>query len=362
MVRQAVAMTMNVHSQWRSRDEVLISPIHFSVLLDTLKLSGHDSRAIASRCDLDDQAFDPLSTWLPLAKFDRLMVECQNMTGDQGYGISAALSPAVLKHGDIAMLLMHGPDLERALVDLLRYAALYTPSPEIRVMKAARSGETGLQFHPLHVGPDARRFRAEMLVVGLVLVLRYYGLSNLDIRRITFDFPRPSYADRYLAILGCEAIFEEDSISIYFASDRLRSQRADFQESLYLQTRRKLEQAWETKFFGNDFSNTVRLKIQATLTQQPTLADMAGLLGLSEKAFRTKLRKAGIDYAELKTDVLRQRSKELLMEDGMSVKRVAGDLGFSESSSFCRAFKKWHGLSPTDWMSVHGSVEPGGMV
>lgn len=47
---------------------------------------------------------------------------------------------------------------------------------------------------------------------------------------------------------------------------------------------------------------------------------------------------------------------------GARTKEVAAELGFSESSHFCREFRKYHGCSPTECVALfhlrHGHVDP----
>ena len=74
----------------------------------------------------------------------------------------------------------------------------------------------------------------------------------------------------------------------------------------------------------------------------------AGRLCLSSKHLSRVVReKLGKTPYGVIRDELIQRAVYLLKDTNMSVQEIAGDLHFSETASFCKFFKKHHGVSPT---------------
>jgi AraC-like DNA-binding protein len=95
-------------------------------------------------------------------------------------------------------------------------------------------------------------------------------------------------------------------------------------------------------------ADQVRDAIAAELASgQPSMAVVARRLGASERSLRRRLQDEGIGFRELCDDVLRVRAEALLRRRGTSVTDVAFLLGFSDSSAFARACKRWFGRSPS---------------
>lgn len=70
-------------------------------------------------------------------------------------------------------------------------------------------------------------------------------------------------------------------------------------------------------------------------------------LGMSRQTLYRRLQEEGVTFAEVH-DALRQRmARDYLSARKVSVNETAYLLGFSEASSFVRAFKRWTGQSPT---------------
>jgi AraC-like DNA-binding protein len=62
-----------------------------------------------------------------------------------------------------------------------------------------------------------------------------------------------------------------------------------------------------------------------------------------------QLVKAGTSFREIGEELLRQRAQELLRERRVPIGEVSYLLGYAEPSNFHRAFRRWTGLTPTEW-------------
>lgn len=78
----------------------------------------------------------------------------------------------------------------------------------------------------------------------------------------------------------------------------------------------------------------------------PSAAEVCRALGLSERTLYRRLAARGLTYGLVLNQVREQRATYLLDNTHMSVERVAEALGFAETASFSRAFKRWKGMSP----------------
>ncbi|MCQ4129185.1 helix-turn-helix transcriptional regulator [Rhodococcus erythropolis] len=76
--------------------------------------------------------------------------------------------------------------------------------------------------------------------------------------------------------------------------------------------------------------------------------DIAARLSISLSHLRKLLRHAGTSLSEIKTEALRDAAISGLTR-GESVDDVSARLGYSEPSSFRRAFKRWTGVAPSSY-------------
>ena len=59
-----------------------------------------------------------------------------------------------------------------------------------------------------------------------------------------------------------------------------------------------------------------------------------------------KLNQVKLDFTSMKKKALKDAAKEALQQ-GLPIYRVAEQLGYSDSSAFIKAFKRWTGDLPT---------------
>lgn len=81
----------------------------------------------------------------------------------------------------------------------------------------------------------------------------------------------------------------------------------------------------------------------------PSLERVADQLGLTPRTLQRKLHEMGTSHNELLDQMRRQLAMRYLREREMAICEVAYLLGFSESSSFHRAFKRWTGVTPKEF-------------
>jgi AraC-like DNA-binding protein len=78
----------------------------------------------------------------------------------------------------------------------------------------------------------------------------------------------------------------------------------------------------------------------------PSLEDVGAQLAMTPQTLRRRLREEGAGFRAIRDDLLRDAAIDHLTRPGLTLPEIAGQLGFSEASTFHRAFKSWTGLAP----------------
>ena len=76
---------------------------------------------------------------------------------------------------------------------------------------------------------------------------------------------------------------------------------------------------------------------------------VARSMSMSESAFQKKLKADGTTYQEVLDETRSELARHYLGKSGISISEAAFLLGFTDSSNFSRAFKRWTGVSPTEY-------------
>ena len=77
----------------------------------------------------------------------------------------------------------------------------------------------------------------------------------------------------------------------------------------------------------------------------PTLLN----LGMSPSTLQLKLSQHGTNFQQLLDDTRKELGCSYVQQPTRSVTEITFLLGFNDTSNFTRAFKRWTGMSPTEY-------------
>lgn len=81
----------------------------------------------------------------------------------------------------------------------------------------------------------------------------------------------------------------------------------------------------------------------------PRLEQVAGELGVSARTLIRHLKAEDTRFHALVDALLQERSEVLLRKNGMAIRSVAEQLGLSDASDFNRRFRRWFGITPSQY-------------
>lgn len=88
---------------------------------------------------------------------------------------------------------------------------------------------------------------------------------------------------------------------------------------------------------------------QALSEGAPKIADIAFRLGMSSRTLQRRLATEGYVYQDLVDTARRDLAEQLLRRTDFALAEIAFLTGYSEQSTFARAFKRWHGRTPASF-------------
>lgn len=95
-----------------------------------------------------------------------------------------------------------------------------------------------------------------------------------------------------------------------------------------------------------DLAREVRRQFEALSDHVPTLGEVARRLAVSERTLRRRLQSQDTSYSELLQEVRRERAETALVQSNLTVDEIAARLGYTETTNFRHAFRRWLGVSP----------------
>jgi len=101
---------------------------------------------------------------------------------------------------------------------------------------------------------------------------------------------------------------------------------------------------------SSELVSRVRTEVAAQMTDgRASVEDVARALSLSSRTLQRRLERAGTTFASLIDDARRAAALTHLRNPRVAIKEAAFLVGFSEPSTFYRAFRRWTGATPASY-------------
>jgi AraC-like DNA-binding protein len=107
-----------------------------------------------------------------------------------------------------------------------------------------------------------------------------------------------------------------------------------------------LNQINEQNLFSRKISTLLFEQLQEGV---PGVDMVARELGMSIRSLQMKLKDEGITFSQIVENIRKELSKSYLAEKHYSIDDITYLLGFSDTSVFHRAFKRWTGQTPKQY-------------
>ncbi|MBX9756014.1 MAG: AraC family transcriptional regulator, partial [Pseudomonadaceae bacterium] len=232
--------------------------------------------------------------------------------------------------------------------DGLRHALRY-----VRLLSDGLSAklEVDGEVATLVLGMSAQvpRHFPEMLAGAVIRMFSALTEGDFVPQQVQFIHAQAAPAERYQQAYGCPVAFDQPRYSLIFAASVLqKASRHAAPELLQMHESMARRQLAEVERL--DLVRKVRDLIAELLVDSgATLEQVAARLNMPARRLRERLAVAGVRFNDLITDYRCRLAKDLLLNTDERIEVIVERTGFSEPSTFYRAFKRWVGETPVEF-------------
>ncbi len=305
---------------------------------------GLDERARLLRAvGIDPRFLDDPDARVPAQAYARLWRRLARQLDDEFF----AMDPRPLRAGSLAFLCkvaMAQPTLAQGLEAGLGFLSLMFGGFSAHLVR-----QLGLAEIVLDEGrqPPLRPFAYFTLWMIVHGVACWLAGRRIPILAIELRCAEPDYCDDYRVMFSENLRFGRPRTRIIFPAEGLDAPLRRSEE----ERRRFLARAPGNilvKYRDPDsLARRIRQRLRGLPAQHwPETEGLAQSLHLSASTLRRRLAEEGQTYQALKDRVRKELAVAWLAEAEVSYGEIAERLGFADTSSFYKAFRKWFGASP----------------
>jgi len=315
----------------------------------TLTASGIDSERIFRSVGITGELTNDPMTRLPTTTMTRLYRACVEVTNNPYFGLVVARHIHVSNLHALGYALAASATLMDFCHRLARYMRLVSQVSDVLLEEDGE--EVHLRcVHRAEVSGETE----DCFFAFLVMTMRQLSTAGFNPLRVEFHRPMPlEGAGPYEALLRAPVSFaHQDGMLVFDKATLLRPlvgscpELAQVNDNIIISYLARLEKS--------DVITGVIQKIIEFLPDGECSRDMvAAALCMSPTTLQAKLSQRGSNFQQLLDDTRKELACSYLRQASRSVTEVTFMLGFADTSNFTRAFKRWTGVSPTEFR-LHG--------
>ncbi len=242
-----------------------------------------------------------------------------------------------------AITLMHCPNLEAAFTKSMRYTRVLSDGGHYFLQK---DKELALCYEPADA--SFTRHQVDAVLVLLHSFSSWLACRSIPIVRVEMRHAQPANIDDYQRIFNAPLWFDMPRNALIFDPSLLAEplslgdqNLADMHEQM-LETQLALLQKLDTAALVRHY---LRMSDFLDIDRE----QLAAQLHMSGRSLQRKLKDCHTSFQQLLDEERFERAKQLMQQHGSSLTAISAQLGFSESSVFSRAFRRWSGMTPLEF-------------
>lgn len=315
-------------------------------LLPILAEQGVDAEALAAEAGLSAAIFANPDNVVPFALLCRLLNLAEARTKLSDIGLRACLNTGLASLGKLGYLAANCATVERGLAALEAYLQLHDRGAVPVICCEDDTAYLGYEvLVPGIPGADQMTFGALAIAAN---ILRGLCGPEFRLRQVSFVFPRPHSTALFRSFFDAPLHFDAARNALAFDARwfarPIQSADAYLHAMLADDVRREFDR------LGQPADEAIRRVVRSLVAGGRFSADeAAAAFGVTRRTLARRLRERGTTFQALLDDARYAEAQRMLQSAALPVTEIASRLGYADTATFTRAFRRWSATSPRRW-------------
>jgi AraC-like DNA-binding protein len=277
-------------------------------------------------------------------QFQRIDLKAAELSKDPFFGLKGAeyFRPAHL--GALGFAWLASSSLRTAFQRMNRYARMIQEKLEIDLDEDARFFYVRIEANQV---AQNKRLQEEGQLSAMVKFCRVICGNSFSPAKVCFQQKKPDDTSYYYEFFRCPIEFNAPVTSLAIQLSDVDKRLTGSNDELA-----RLNEHIVVKYLAHSAKNDIVNRVKAAILDglssgMVTEAIIAEGLHTTPRNLHRKLQKEGTTFKQLFNDMRRELALQYIQDRSKTLTEISFMLGFSEASSFSRAFKAWTGKPPS---------------
>lgn len=313
-------------------------------------MHGLDAVQIAREAGIDLAKAPAPSERIAIDKVDAMLRVAIPLIRDPAFGLQAARCWHPAHLGVLGHAWLSSDTLRTGLERVARYYRLVGERGMTKV-DVSRHG-VKVCFRPNRGDPAAVPVAGVVADIAMAVLLDMCRMNaGAALRPVAASLcrPKPEQSEGYERFFGCRVRWRSDEDCFVLSAQDADRPLPSANKQLAAMFDRMLTEELGRLDRSDVVSRCRSEVLQHLESGEMSEEEMAKRLHMSRRTLQRRLAEADTNYLRLVDDTRKDLALRYIEDASRSLTDVAFTLGFSQQSAFTRAFKRWTGLSPSDY-------------
>jgi AraC-like DNA-binding protein len=261
-----------------------------------------------------------------------------------GLKIGEQINPAA--KGLLASWISQAESLGEALTIFRKNISLMNPSESWDLKQENNLCALTFQFSK---NKDYPTIAIERSMSAMVEWGRLLSANKFSIQAAKFTFPTPKDQSHFRVIFGSNITFLASENSLSFDNKNLKLPITNSNQYLKSLVEEKAKTTLEALTRNQNTTTKTKAAIEKILHTKHsiTIDAVCKELAMSRQTLYRKLKEEDLDYKTLSDEYKKTEAIKRLQMGSENIANISLGLGYKDTSSFYKAFKRWFGVSPS---------------
>ncbi len=319
-------------------------------IIEALKKRHIDTQQLLQKAGINEQELSASHYRIPLEKVNQLWHEIRHCGVDEGFALELPnhIKPQAL-HG-LSFALISSTTVHELMLRSSRFAAVASTATKLEF-------EQDEQHFVIVIQPSDQPRPAQENIDGFMALMvanLHYLINDPMITpvKITLTRAQPTLTGAFEKAFRCPIQFSAERDAIYYNKHVLALKNPHGNHDVANYNDRVLTQ-YLASFEQQSIAQQVRNLIVEQLSNgAPSQQHIANQLHISARSLQRRLQAESTQFKKLLDEVRYNLASEYLRDGHFSITEISFLVGFNDSSHFTRAFKRWSGQSPSEFLQT----------
>lgn len=335
------------------RTDAAFSTDYLKIFIQFVKERGFLASALLDGTGIDESTIHR-QPYIRQKQFVRLLRNAHTLLNDLDWGLTFGEKLQVGAHGLLGHLSISANNSLESLQAYHQYLQVRNQLVSINYQLAGESIVILFETDG-DLGPYSR-YIIDSCMSGFVTLLAAKLRQPLSNANIQFSYSEPLNIKEHQRILGSNITFGCQQNSIELPLSLLMTKNSSANPGVFQLVKQQSENALAQVSHQGDLEKVIVGHLMENPADFLTQQEMAIKLNLSTRTLRRRLLDLGVNYQEIQNNARKKIAMGYLENTLWSIQEISQKLGYSEEANFSRAFKRWVGVSPSEFRKSNKST------